>query len=208
MPIPDLFQSPVAQIDLTKFGPSHWNAVTELLEALLGGPEADGLVLTKDATSDTGATWQSGFNRTLHVNTTSAGTPATTSESDLWLYSLPADTLLVDGQTLRITVFGSTTVTARNKTARLYFGGTVVSTVVSGTAGAAFRIVADIIRVGATAQLATAHGLFNIANINPVVTTPGETLSDAVTIKLTGQNAFAAADDLVFRGAIIELGGG
>jgi hypothetical protein len=59
MPIPDLFQSPATQNDLTKFGPTHWNNVTELLESLLGDPaDADGTVLVRDSASDTGASWQ------------------------------------------------------------------------------------------------------------------------------------------------------
>ena len=57
MPIPALFTSPRAQVDLTKFGPAHWNAVTALLEGLFDGADADGTVLTRDSTSDTGAAW-------------------------------------------------------------------------------------------------------------------------------------------------------
>ena len=57
MPIPDLFTSPRAQVDLTKFGPAHWNAVTALLTALFDGADADGTVLARDSTSETGAAW-------------------------------------------------------------------------------------------------------------------------------------------------------
>ena len=60
MPIDPLFTSPRAQVDLTKFGPSHWNTVTALLEQLLDGPDADGTVLVRDASSPTGATWGEG----------------------------------------------------------------------------------------------------------------------------------------------------
>jgi hypothetical protein len=57
MPIPALFTSPVASLDLTKFGPTHWNNVSGLLTALLDGADADGTVLTRSAASATGATW-------------------------------------------------------------------------------------------------------------------------------------------------------
>jgi len=58
MPIPSLFTSPKVSLDLTKFGPSHWNTVTALLRGLFDGADADGTVLTRSAASALGAAWQ------------------------------------------------------------------------------------------------------------------------------------------------------
>jgi len=57
MPIPSLFTSPKVSVDLTKFGPSHWNTVTALLRGLFDGADADGKILTRSAASALGATW-------------------------------------------------------------------------------------------------------------------------------------------------------
>jgi hypothetical protein len=146
----------------------------------------------------------------LTVNTTQTATAANTTETDLWTYSLPANALSADGKGVRITVFGTTAATANTKNIRLYFGSTVLE---SGGAlalnGNAWRVVAEVYRTGASAQLASALATVSIndgstGTARTRLTTPAETLSGAITIKVTGQNGTAAANDIVFRGAIVE----
>lgn len=56
--IPTLFRSLKAdKADATKVRPSAWNVVVDLVTALLGGADADGTVLTRNAASTTGALW-------------------------------------------------------------------------------------------------------------------------------------------------------
>jgi hypothetical protein len=143
----------------------------------------------------------------LTTTTASAGTAADTNETDLWTYSLPANVLNANGKTVRITAFGTLAANANSKTPRLYFGGTLVAfnTVLSNNQG--WRLTADVVRTGASAQLASglyAGGAGNgfLANL-PV--TPAASTTAAITIKVTGQNGTASANDIVFLGAVVEL---
>lgn len=144
----------------------------------------------------------------LTVSTTSAQTAADTNETDLWTYSLPANTLDVNGRTVRVTAYGSYGATANNKTVKLYFGAAVTSD--SGTVaanGGNWKFVAEITRTGAATQIASALrvvGGFATGSGNSL-TAPAETLSGALTIKVTGTNGTAAAGDIVFKGALVEL---
>lgn len=140
----------------------------------------------------------------LSVNTTQAGTGADTNETDLWTYTLPANTLTRNGDAVRITAWGSLGADANTKTGRLYFGSTVISTLSTTNNAGIWRFDAVIVRTSATAQLSDALVSAGTALGTATVTTPSEALSGAVVIKVTGQNGSAVANDVVFRGAIVE----
>jgi len=141
----------------------------------------------------------------LHVNTTTAGTAANTDETDLWSYTLPGGTLSQDGRGVRVTVFGSVGANVNAKTMRLYFGGTLLASGVNSQSGTIWRFQADVIRTSASAQVANAI-LFvgELSAMDNALSAPSETISGAVTIRMSGQNGTAAANDIVFRGAIVE----
>jgi hypothetical protein len=146
----------------------------------------------------------------LHVTGSGSGVGNSgTSETDLATYSLPGGTLSANGKALRITAFGSFASNANLKTVKVYFGSTVIFQPASsnGSTGnwAAFGYV---IRTGATSQVtwgraAQTSGGNESANTNPI-TTPAETLSGAVTIKVTGQSS-AASNDVLLKGFVIEI---
>jgi len=143
----------------------------------------------------------------LTVNTTQAGTPASTAETDLWTYSLPANTLNANNKGVRITVFGTTAANGNAKTVRLYFGGTVIGdrgTSIFGTGGS-WRYESEVIRTGASAQLAVGAAVYNGATQGVDVTTPAGDTTGAIVIKVSGQNGTAVANDIVFRGAVVEV---
>jgi hypothetical protein len=88
---PALFTSPFANIDSSKFGPTHWNELVALVQRLLDGVDADGTVLTRDSTSPNGATWHpaggggaapSGTGY-AHVTAGSWDTPAALTEANI-----------------------------------------------------------------------------------------------------------------------------
>jgi hypothetical protein len=143
----------------------------------------------------------------LSVNTTEASTGADTNETDLWTYSLPANTLNANGKSVRIRAWGSCAATANNKTIRLYFGATVLRIVANAAAinNGTWHVDAVVVRTAATAQTASAWKWEPIGGIGMSTTTPAETLASAVAIKVTGQNGTAAANDVVFSGAIVEV---
>lgn len=159
-------------------------------------------------------TAEGGISSVLTVSTTSAQTGANTTETDLWTYSLPANTLSADNYGVRITAFLKNGATANNKTIRAYFGATVV--VSSGAyAGNAHnvKVVVEVFRTAASAQkaigLLTSQGSGVTAGSAPGAasdyTTPAADTTGAITIKITGQNGTAAAGDIVFQGGFIEF---
>lgn len=193
------FQSAVPDSgDTTKLGPTAWNA------ARLFSGGADGQSVIRDSVAATGASWGE-RSRVLTVSTVQAGTPASLVETDLWTYALPANTLNANGRGLRITVWAQMAANANVKTGRVYFGATVIAPrggADNNTVNAYFSFV---IRTSPTAQTTYADIRVGSANGGGTITTPAETLSGAVTIKYTGQNGSASANDIVFKGAIVEL---
>ncbi len=183
--------------DATRVKPSDWNAAF----AWTGGVAGD--VPAFDTGSATDATWVRRA-RALTTNTTAVGNVGAGADT-LMSYSLPASTLLVDGQALRITVHGTMAGNANAKAITLDFGSTSVALITTTAApnGKDWRAEATVIRVGVGTQ-----EMFTIASGGTVFeqalrSAPAETLTSAVTIKCT---ATAVADnDVVQRSLIVEL---
>jgi len=151
-------------------------------------------------------------NAINNVNTTQGATIANTSETDLITIALPANLLDVNGNGIRLTAFGTCPATATTKRMRLYFGATVVSDTTAVTINnGAWKLDAIIIRTGATAQIAQgtefstqAAGPSTVVSSSTQFGTPAETLANAITVKITGQNGTANANDIVARGLMYE----
>ena len=153
------------------------------------------------------------------VDLGSDGTPATTTETTLKTWDLPAGALARDDQGIRMHAFGSFAANATDKTVRIKFGATTVLTyavVIAGgglgTGGGGWRAQVDLFRTGATAQKAIPWFVAAISNWTDAdfmtttgYTTPAETLSGAVTIELTGENGTGTADDIVCEGFYVEF---
>lgn len=143
----------------------------------------------------------------LHVNTTLAGTAADTNETDLWSYTLPANTLSANGKALRITASGSCAANGNTKTVRFYFGASSI-TVNNATAapnGVDWFAEVLVIRTGAGAQRATGTRFVSTVTQSAFSTlAPTENETANIVIKVTGQNGTAAADDILFRCAVVE----
>jgi hypothetical protein len=112
-----------------------------------------------------------------------------------------ANTLAVNGQSLRVTYWATTTANANNKTLLLTYGATTIVTVGPGAFNNSFwYVTCDIYRTGAATQKAlctTTQGTTN-ANSTPAtqtfLTTPAETLSGAVSILARATTPTAAGD--------------
>lgn len=144
----------------------------------------------------------------LEVNTTDVGNVGT-GEDDLMTYSLPADYLASDDDYIEITAWGITAANANNKTIKAYFGATqCITTTALALNATDWEITWRIVRTGATTQDSICKFASNSALLVTTVdfTNPAETLSGAVTIKLTGE---ATADnDIIQKGWIIRWGRG
>lgn len=117
-------------------------------------------------------------------------------EDDLLSISLAAALLSVDGDSIELRAAGSFAATANNKRLRMKFGGTTIldTGTLTITAASDWVLTAQILRTGAATQIVNATLLTSdpTAPVFAAVTSPTETLSGAVTLKLTGE---ATADD-------------
>lgn len=147
------------------------------------------------------------YNQNVMVSTnrTQTGTGSNTTATALWSFALPAGSLMVNGRGLRIKAFGTFAANGNNKTAVLTFGGTTIAT--TGTVAAnnvTWLLEADLQRVSNTTQIAIGSAQYGTTFVAPLVSNPGETLTGAVTITMTGTNGTASANDIVFLGGTIE----
>lgn len=144
----------------------------------------------------------------LHINTTQAGTPASTDETTLATYSLPANTLNADNRGLRIIAFGTVANNANNKTIRLKFGTTTLATIGPGAFGSVTRrwvCTAHVIRTGASTEIGYAKTEVSADQVNEnTLTTPSDSTAAAISIAVTGENGTASENDVVFRCLIVE----
>lgn len=162
-----------------------------------------GSVLPNGTAIDAGTgTADATLGGTLAVSTTSAGTPASLTETDLWSYSMPANTLSADGKGVYIEAWGTKAANGNSVTPRLYFGGTLVTGSDYTTSGDAWFLSGRIVRTGATAHESLGSSLRSSALLDAVRrnTITADTTA-AIIIKVTGQNGTASANDMVFRGA-------
>jgi hypothetical protein len=142
----------------------------------------------------------------LTVNTTAVGTDAAVTEKDLWTYPLAAGFLNADGKTLRVTAQVTFANTATVKTVRFYFGTNSTTLNSTGSpANASGVFTAVVTRTGASAQRTHAYGM--IANLPQSVTATGswnQNTANAITLKVTGQNGTANANDIILQEVIVE----
>jgi hypothetical protein len=144
----------------------------------------------------------------INAQTASVGTGADTTEDVLQTYTLPANTLSVAGQSLRITCPYSTGATANNKTVKLYFGGSSVSTGVIAANAQQGYLQLIVMRTAAATQGVFASGVGGTGSVSPIAVTytaGTDALTAGVVIKCTGTNGTAAANDVIARGMITEL---
>ena len=128
----------------------------------------------------------------LNVNTTSTGNVGV-GEDDLITYSVAGNTLAANGDAIRFRASGTIANSINAKRLRVKFGGTTIL----DTGAAGFPISAaiqwvlegEIIRTGAATQKCSANLSTNNASLASYVgySTAAETLSGAVTLKLTGE---------------------
>jgi len=138
----------------------------------------------------------------LLTSTTSAANVGT-GETDLLTYTLPANSLSTDGMGVRVTAWGLLGANTNSKTLRIYFGGTSLVSVSTAANGTAWTSRGVVLRSGAATQVAQGEALQGVAIIARTNTTPAETLSGAVVIRITGQSAVASGDVTVL-GVIVE----
>jgi hypothetical protein len=163
--------------------------------------------LPNDSIIDVGTgTANAGVGGGIVSNLTTTQTGANTNETDLWTYTLPANSLTTDGWGVRVTAYGSFGANATNKILKVYFGGTAIGNTGPGAANnLAWEIVMVMWRTGASTQ--KGYASTRASNFYQIVQkgTASADLTASVEIKITGTNSAANAGDIVKEGALVEF---
>jgi hypothetical protein len=118
----------------------------------------------------------------------------TTVETDLSTYTVPANTLAVNNQSLEFEAYITLTNNANTKTIKLYFGTDTWTMPTIGGAASTLYVRGRIVRTGsATQDVFYTASLNNTAPTN-VFSTATRTLSGTVVLKFTGQSNSASND--------------
>lgn len=145
----------------------------------------------------------------LDVQVVNVGNDANTTEKILATYTLPANSLSANDKSVRIRAWGTLAANGNTKDLRMRFGGiagTVIAQRVSITdSNVDWELEGIVIRTGATTQASTGRALVAGAAWT-LYDTPGQTLSAAVDIVMTGKSpTTGAANDVVCKGMITEM---
>ena len=141
----------------------------------------------------------------LNAQTGSTGTAANTVETTLQQYTMPANTLSAAGQSVRITCWGSTAANGNNKTMKLYFGASVISTGVLTLNDKKWFLTLTVMRTAAATQAVLGSGVGDATNVATYGNAGTDALTAGVLIKCTGENGTVAANDIVATGMITEV---
>lgn len=139
-----------------------------------------------------------------YLSATGTGNGNDTTEDLLQSFVLPANAFDIPGRGLWLYAFGTLANNAHSKTAKLYFGSSIVLSSGAQTgANLGWALELVVFKTGANAQIAsgqpvvgTTHGGVTL----PLIGT--ETDTAGITIKVTGQTGTAAANDVVLTGLI------
>lgn len=141
----------------------------------------------------------------LHANGTSTAGTAGTSEQTLMTYTLPAGALRRNGETLKIKGWALTGANGNNKTFKLYFGTTSMSTgVITGNAVVAAMDL-TVVRLGDASATVLGTGIQDATALACTNTANTDDLTGPITIKLTGTGGTSGAD-CIAKGLTVEMG--
>jgi len=145
---------------------------------------------------------------------TPVGNGNDTSEDLLMTYTMPANTLIANGQAVRITSSGIFAANTHSKNLRLYFGSQNPGSVTASASTTTQWIIEAIVyRTGATTQsshtaltcYSNAFVLVAASSLAAVATNLTQTLSSNLDIKVTGQvTGTTAANDIVANTMMVE----
>jgi hypothetical protein len=152
-----------------------------------------------------GGALMSGPEGVLYGISASVATATGTSEQVLGTYSLPANSLDKAGRRLRISAAFANAANANNKTAKLYFGSSVISTPTAATNGKHTWLDLYVNKTGANTQLVYGSGCVDTTPVTPYVNaSSAETDTAAITIKATGTDGTSSAADITLIDFLVE----
>lgn len=142
----------------------------------------------------------------IYIATSPVGTGADTTEDVLQTFSLPASTFDVAGRAVRIKAAGTYGADANNKTIKVYFGAQIYNTGTISQNNTAWAIELIVWCTGTNTQSYFTSGLYaGTAIVGAGSGNLTQTASGAITIKVTGQNGSAVANDIICTTMIVEM---
>lgn len=147
----------------------------------------------------------------VYADVASHATIADTNETTLGTYTMPANTVGV-GNTIEVLAIGAYAANANTKNLRFYFGSQTLLFDSNTLNNIGWVVEGTIVVTGASAQTYGIASWANVAPRNFVVPTPSNSVAagtqnttSAITIKVTGQNGTAAANDITESAFIIQV---
>lgn len=137
----------------------------------------------------------------LNSQYTAVGNTADTNEDTLMSYTVPANVLGANGDTLEIVAWGDFANSVNTKRLKFKYGATTIldtTALAFNTTTRVWRLQATIKRTGATAQIVDAALIVGdtLLSVLTANATPAETLSGTVALTFTGQCNAATANEI------------
>lgn len=149
------------------------------------------------------------YHETLKIDTTQKGNLANTNPQTLFSFSIPPGTLVRNGQSLRIKIFGTNAANANSKTMTFNFGATQLVTFFSASGTQrSWNLETTIIRTGPSSQLCSTLAADQTDNnYGPKSVTSSEDTSGVGTpaFSFVATDGNGVANDIVYQGCVIEL---
>lgn len=133
----------------------------------------------------------------LYTNTTAIGNVGSGIDT-LMSFTLPANTMDVDGQLLKIKIGGSRA-GAQSKSIMFNFGATGFAVLPISTSTDRWTADIEIVRDSINTQTILLSAFDAGANIRTVITLSGETMGSSIVVKVTGQNNTDTVNDVVVQ---------
>lgn len=142
-----------------------------------------------------------------YASATGVGNTNDATEDLLWSFSLPANSFDVANRTLAFYAWGVMANNAHTKTARFYFGTSIVVPDAYSTGGAItpWVISGFIVKASAGVQVGSAQIIANTAHGGAIDLAGTETDTAAILLKITGQTSVATANDVVLKGVNLQF---
>ena len=134
------------------------------------------------------------------------GSSVGSAETVMMSYTLPANTLALDGYNITVEAWGTFAANTHNKRVRLYFGSTVVYDTTSlAVNGGTWKIESTIVRTGTSAEQAITFIICSNTTVVNSVTyvVPNELLSATIDVSCSGLGV--SNGDIIENGLLVKL---
>jgi len=145
-----------------------------------------------------------GVTGVLYKDGSSSATGAGTSEQVLKTFSIPANYLAV-GNIVRLRAWGSTGANANNKTMKLYFGASVITTPTAATNNKNWFLDMTVIVTAAATQSVAGTGIVDTTSVTPYFNAGTDDTTAAIVAKVSGTDGTDSAGDIACKGFTIEI---